>query len=101
MKSWANNPSADCPAVSAYTTSETRKGGLSCTAKIARSRSGRGHVRAAAQSEHPADGKDDVGAVERVEVEAVDAFGAERRHLLGSDRRGHQAAFLGCVLQPL
>ena len=44
------------------------------------------------KSQHAADGIDQIGAVEGVEVEGVDAFAAQRLDLFGGDDGGHQIA---------
>ena len=48
-----------------------------------------------------ADGVDEVGAVERVEVELAHAVVDQVHDLLGGDRGRHQACRLGIVVEPL
>ena len=55
----------------------------------------------AAHAEQVADRDDQVGAVERVEMELVHALGLQPAALLGGERGGDQAARVGIVVEPV
>ncbi len=56
---------------------------------------------AAAQPQRVADGVGQFGAIERVEVEFIDAFPRQRFNLADGNRRGDQSARAGVVVQAL
>ena len=54
-----------------------------------------------AHADHVADGDDQIGAVEGVEMEILDAVRLQKPALLGGDRGRHQAAGIGIVVEPV
>ena len=54
-----------------------------------------------ADAEQVADGEHEIGAVHGVEMEGVDAVLCQFLHLAGGDRRGHELAGLGIVVEAL
>ena len=53
------------------------------------------------EPEDPADRVDEIGAVEGIEVEGIDAFAAQRIDLFGSHHRGDEIAGLGVFIEAL